>query len=142
MLFCVYVFPWKYNRSILIKEKIQPLLPIIDQIADGLSLMNLLDTVRANLGVFKHVFCRGNMFDWTFEKLEEFVNPSFSENGSSKKIMEINVYKSFMDAMECIFYGGVCSIYIYISCFHFIHCCWHCSLLENWSKGLNIIKFK
>lgn len=140
MLFCVYVFPWKYNRSILIKEKIQPLLPIIDQIADGLSLMNLLDRVRANLGVFKHVFCRGNMFHWTFEKLEEFINPSFSEDGSSKKIMEINAYKSFMDAMEYIFHGGVCSIYI--SSFHFIRCCWHCSLLENWSKRLDIIKFK
>ena len=45
------------------KERIQPLLPITDQIADGLRLMNLLDPLRATPGVFKHVFCRGNMFD-------------------------------------------------------------------------------
>ena len=45
------------------KERIQPLLPIVDQIADGLCLTNLLDTVRTNPGIFKHVFCKGNMFD-------------------------------------------------------------------------------
>ena len=122
------------------KERIQPLLPIIDQIADVLCLMNLLDTVRANPGVFKHVFCRDNMFDWTFEKLEEFINPSFREDGSSKKVMEIDAYKSFMDAMEYIFHESVCSIYI--SCFYFIRCCSLCALLENWSKGLDTIKFK
>ena len=122
------------------KERIQPLLQLIDQIADGLRLMNLLDTVTANPGLFKHVFCRGNMFDWAFEKLEEFINPSFRGDGNSKKVMEIDAYKSFMDAMEYMFHEGVCSIYI--SCFHFIRCCLLCSLLENWSKGLDTIKFK
>ena len=63
---------------------------MVDQIADGLRLINLLDTVRANMSVFKHVFCRGNKFDWTFVKLEEFVNPSFNQYRSSKKVMEID----------------------------------------------------
>lgn len=97
------------------------MLSIFDHIADGVRPVNLLDIVRANPDIFKHICSRGSMFDQTFEKLEEFI----SEDGSSMKVMEIDAYKLFMDAMEYISHGGVCSINIL--CFNFIHCCWYYS---------------
>ena len=93
-------------RSILLKELVQPILPMLDQIIEGLNLYNILQIMRENSHLFQYVFCENKCLAWTFEKFEEFAIPKYSEEGSSKRSMEINTFKTFMDFMESSFYEG------------------------------------
>ena len=56
--------------------------------------------------LFKIVFVENNIFQWTFEMFEDFVEAVYNERGTSQKNIEINVVKSFLDAMESFFYEG------------------------------------
>ena len=56
--------------------------------------------------LFKIVFVENNIFQWTFEMFEDFVEAVYNEHGTSQKNIEINVVKSFLDAMESFFYEG------------------------------------
>ena len=56
--------------------------------------------------LFKIVFVENNIFQWTFEKFEDFVEAVYNEHGTSQKNIEISVVKSFLDAMESFFYEG------------------------------------
>ena len=56
--------------------------------------------------LFKIVFVENNIFQWTFEMFEDFVEAVYNEHGTSQKNIEINVVKSFLDVMESFFYEG------------------------------------
>ena len=56
--------------------------------------------------LFKIVFVENNIFQWTFEMFEDFVEAVYNEHGTLQKNIEINVVKSFLDAMESFFYEG------------------------------------
>ena len=56
--------------------------------------------------LFKILFVENNIFQWTFEMFEDFVEAVYNEHGTSQKNIEINVVKSFLDAMESFFYEG------------------------------------
>ena len=56
--------------------------------------------------LFKIAFVENNIFQWTFEMFEDFVEAVYNEHGTSQKNIEINVVKSFLDAMESFFYEG------------------------------------
>ena len=89
------------------KSKLQPALPILNQLLEGLKLYGLLDVVRSNPIVFRYVFCPNNVFSWTFEKLEECLCPEFSSDGSNLKSKEVDCYKVFMDSLESFFYESM-----------------------------------
>ena len=59
------------------------------------------------------------MLGWTFENFDEMVTSVFSEDGSSNKVTEVNFNKSFLNAMESIFYeaGTTCILFlVYCHC--------------------------
>ena len=62
--------------------------------------------MKAEQQLFKIVFVENNVLQWTFEKFEDFVGAMYSKHGTSKKNIEINVFKLFLDGMESFFNEG------------------------------------
>ena len=91
-------------RSIFLKEKLEPLLPALDQLNCGLETYGLLKVIRKLPAIFKHVFCGTKSLNWTFQAFEEFLEPQFSSSGTSKRKSEIDCFKTFMDAVEMMFH--------------------------------------
>ena len=89
------------------KEKVYPVLPALDQIIEGLQCYGLLTVIRDNPQLFEFVLCPNSVLAWTYDKFEDFVTPTFSEDGSSSKSLEINTFKAFMDSVEKMFYEGI-----------------------------------
>ena len=56
--------------------------------------------------LFYSVFCPSNIFIWIHEIFQKIITPRFSDAGSNKKIVEMNVYKFLLDMVECIFMDG------------------------------------
>ena len=92
------------------KSKIEPLLSALSENNNGLTCYNLLNIIRENGDLFYSVFCPSNFFTWTHEIFQKIVTPRLSGAGSNKKITEVNVYKIFLDMVECIFMDGECMI--------------------------------
>ena len=90
----------------MLKEIVAPRMPALDQLKEGLKLYGLLNLAKENSSIFCYVFVDSSILSWTYDKFEEFVEPEFSEHGSSQKHLEVTVFKAFMDAMECIFLEG------------------------------------
>ena len=95
-----------FCSSIFLKEKLQPLLPVMEQLTNGLQTYNLLTVIRHSSSLFYHVFCGSSCLNWTYEKFENFAEPQFSEDGSSKKKSEIDIFKCLMESVEAIFHEG------------------------------------
>ena len=105
VIYCLWYLQLKFLcffRSILLKERIQPVLPMLDQIIDGLR-QYVLNLAKENSELFRYVFSPSKCLTWTFEKFAEFLFPSYSEDGTSKKVAEIDKFKAFMDAMKSFF---------------------------------------
>ena len=95
-----------FVRSMLVKSKLESLLPTLTEICEGLRCYNFLDQIKENSEIFHHVFCPSEMFSWTYDIFLKIVKPSFSESGSNKKNVEETVFKSFIYMVECIFMDG------------------------------------
>ena len=93
-------------RTIFMKSKIEPLLSALSEINNGLTCYNSLNIIRENGNLFYSVFCPSNLFTWTHEIFQKIITSRLSDAGSHKKIVEINVYKFFLDMVECIFTNG------------------------------------
>ena len=78
----------------------------MEQFICGLNSYNLIPIIRENPKLFQYIFCQNSYLDWTYEKFDHFVDPYFSELGSSKRKLEVDTYKAFMDAMEEMFHTG------------------------------------
>ena len=92
------------------KSKIEPLLSALSEINIGLTCYNLLNIIKDNGDLFYSVFCPSNVFTWTHEIFQKIITLRFSYAGLNKKIVEMNVYKFFLDMVECIFMDGKCII--------------------------------
>ena len=99
-----------FYSSIFLKSKIEPPTSALSEINNGLTCYNLLNIIRENGDLFYSVFCPSNVFTWTHETSQKIITPKFSDAGSNKKIVEMNVYKFFLDMVECIFMDGKCMI--------------------------------
>ena len=99
-----------FYSSIFLKSKIGPLPSALSDINNGLTCYNLLNIKRENGDLFYSVFCPSNVFTWTHEIFQKIITPRFSNTESNKKIVEINVYKFFLDMVECIFMVSKCMI--------------------------------
>ena len=83
--------------SIFMKSKIEPLLSALFGINNGLTRYNLLNIIRENGDLFYSVFCPSNVFTRTHKIFQKIITTRFSDAGSHKKIVEMNVYKFFLD---------------------------------------------
>ena len=85
------------------KSKIESLLLALSEINNGLTCYNLLNIIRENGDLFYPVFCLfcpSNVFTWTHVIIQKIITPRFSDAGSNKKIVEMNVYKFFLDMVN------------------------------------------
>ena len=89
------------------KSKVETLISALAEINNGLTCYSLLSIIRKNGDLFDSVFCPSNVITWTYEIFQKIITPRFSDAGSNKKIVEMNVYKFFL---ECIFMDGNCMI--------------------------------
>lgn len=96
-------------RSMFIKEKMESSM-YINEISKGLECYGLLTLMKKHTVLFKHVFCQSFLFIWTSELFMEKLTPQFSEEGSNRKLKEINVFKLFRDFLECCFEDGECKL--------------------------------
>ena len=81
-------------------------IPYLQQLVEGLNLYGLLEIVRSNSVVFKYVFCKNKLMEWTFDKLDELFVPNYGSDGSTRKSNEINTFKAFMDLLEYSYEEG------------------------------------
>lgn len=95
-----------FFRSLFVKEKIQPLSLAINEIAKGLETYGLMKVIKKQPDVFFHVFCPSTLLSWTTNLFFDKLSPTFSEEGSTKKETEINIFKWFKDFIERCFEDG------------------------------------
>ena len=93
-------------RSIVIKAKVEPMLPVIEEIINGLNCYNIFNMIKQNPNVMRPVFCHGNQFEWHYEEFVNSLQPVFSEEGSSKRMLEVTTYKALLDVIEYCFNDG------------------------------------
>ena len=93
-------------RSLFVKEKIEPLSLAMNEIAKGLETYGLMKFIKNYPDVFFHVFCPSTLLNWTTNLFFDKLSPTFSEDGSTKKETEINVFKWFKDFIERCFEDG------------------------------------
>ena len=86
------------------KSKVEPLLSAVNEINNGLtcySLLNIMTENRDSALCFVQVTSLHEHM-----RFSRKLSPRFSEAGSNKKTVEMNVYKFFLDMVECIFMDG------------------------------------
>jgi hypothetical protein len=87
------------------KEKVESTI-YINEISKGLECYGLLSLMKKQPIIFQHVFCQTSLLNWTWEIFCEKLKPQFSEEGSNRRVKEINVFKLFRDFLECCFQDG------------------------------------
>jgi len=92
-------------RSIYFKEEIEPRLSPLSQLAQGLDIKGLLDSIRKNPKSFKVCFtiCSLDTMDVSDLMITEFNGPE----GSNLRVREMDVMKFFSDVMENLFHEGI-----------------------------------
>ena len=90
----------------LVKSKVEPLLPKLTQIYAGLACYGFLNLVKENNSIFYQIFCPSGLFTWTYKIFKKVVKPNFSENHNNKFIVEHSVYQDFPDMAEAIVMDG------------------------------------
>jgi len=91
-------------QSMFIKAKIEPVLSTLTEIRNGLgACYGMLQVLEDHVERFYPLFCSSDMFRWTHENFSTAVTAIFSEHGSSKKRLEVVVYKCFIDMVEDVF---------------------------------------
>ena len=92
------------------KTNIEPKLPALAQLADGLAVRGLIDLIKKNPVGFEDLFIK-RTDDITVERFMDEMEPLFSEKGSNKFLKEESTYKFFCDFIEKCYYDSK-----YISC--------------------------
>ncbi|XP_078490016.1 ubiquitin-protein ligase E3C-like [Ciona intestinalis] len=88
-------------QSIFIKSKIEPCLPVLVGIAEGLECYKIRDIVKSHVELLQPVFCPSSLFTWDHNNFLQILKPSFAEDGSNKKMKEMTTYKAFLDFTDC-----------------------------------------
>ena len=84
-----------------------PVTPCLEQLVEGLKTYGLLSIIRKEKELFQSIFCKNDLFEWNFDEFDDLFENEYSNDGSSKKRLEIDTVKAFTDAMEAIFYEGM-----------------------------------
>ena len=66
------------------KSKVEPMLPTLSEICNGLSCCNVLSLIRGNSDVFCAAFCSSKVFTWTYKMFQQLLKSIFSENCHNK----------------------------------------------------------
>ena len=111
--FVLIGFSFSDYRCLIIKAKIEPLSPVIDEICHGLSCYGLMDVIKQNVEVFRPVFTKIGTFTWHYDIFVRSLKPKFSEEGGNRKTQEVTTYRALLDIMEYCFNDGVC-IWLYL----------------------------
>lgn len=90
----------------VIKGKIEPLLPIIGEISNGLCCYNLIEVIKHNADIMRPVFTKTESFVWKYDDFISSLRPKFSEDGSNRKSSEVTTYKALLDVAEYCFNAG------------------------------------
>ena len=62
---------------------------VLTEIAAGMQCYGVLSVLKANVDLFKPVFCPSNIFAWDYETVCKFLCAHYSEDGSNKKEIEV-----------------------------------------------------
>ena len=73
---------------------------MLDQISEGLRSFGILDCIKQNAKLLKHVFTNSTTFKVQAEIFLENIVGDFSETGSNCKEVEINIFKYFCEYVE------------------------------------------
>ena len=101
-------------RCMFIKTKVEPLMTALTEIANGLSCYNMLALLKENVKLFEPVFCPSSLLVWEYEDFVDILSPEFSEEGTTKRYTEVNIYKLLIDFIESCFCDGM-YVFIYAS---------------------------
>ena len=93
---------WYFSlyRSIYIKSCIEPKIPMIKELEQGLALYGLLNTVRQQPGLFEAVFLESSQFDITLDDLLDSLEVKYSQSQLLKE-KEEDVFKYFSGECWC-----------------------------------------
>ena len=89
------------------------LLPMLNQIMDGLRCLGTLDLVKERPNVLEPVFVECGCFLLTPDEFLDVVTGQFSEIGSNNREREVDIFKFFNDYVEDVGSDGtgIYSIY-------------------------------
>lgn len=101
----MYLLLFFVPRAYYYKLELEPIIPSIQQLSEGLDVNGLIYILKKNGNQFSRFFVKkdGQLSEDSFLQLME---PLFSEPGSNKHTCEINTYKFFTDFVEDMFNNG------------------------------------
>ncbi|XP_066910281.1 uncharacterized protein [Clytia hemisphaerica] len=91
-------------RTILLK-KMEPYIPFIESLMQGLQVFQLLEPIRSNPDVFRIIFCHSDMLLWSYEMFIERLRVDFAEDGSNVKQLQLSCYRIFLEMCELSFHS-------------------------------------
>ena len=101
-MFALKVFLLHFNRSLYIKDVIEPRIGSLDQFAKGLEMFDVLGTLKLKSELLKPVFTPSSFFEVTLEEFLSSLHVQYSESGSNLKDKEVDVFKSFTNLLEMV----------------------------------------
>ena len=95
-----------FLRSICFKDTIETRVGAIEQFQKGLQLFGLHEQLKLFPHLFEPVFTPSTNFEVNLDGFLSAVEVNYSADGSNKKDVEINTFKSFTDALEMAAYDS------------------------------------
>lgn len=96
-------------RSICIKSCIEPKIPMIKELEQGMNLFGVLDAVKQQPRLFEGVFsAESSQFDVTVDDLLDSLEVHYSQSQFLKEAEE-DAFKYFCDTMQNIAHAGTCT---------------------------------
>ena len=103
------------NRAYYYKEVIEPIIPAIQQLKDGLNVDGLVETILKNPAKFKKFFVISSAIKLDEDAFLSLLRPIYSERGSNKYSVHINIFKYFTDFVEDTFNKGEFALFLEFS---------------------------
>ena len=89
-------------RSYYYKEEVEPIIPALQQLMDGINLDDFLNYMKKSPVSFQKYYLNNQAE--TYEDILSLFQAHFSDEGSNKREKEIDIYKLFTDSIETCFY--------------------------------------
>ena len=86
--------------------EIEPVIPALQQLKEGLDQIGLLESIKCNPLSYKSCFTASTKPN--LESVIDLFSAEYSVTGSNRKEKEVNLYKYFIDILESCFYSGLC----------------------------------
>ena len=90
-------------RSIYFKEKVAPLTAPLQELVSGFETYGVLDMMKQNKEEFKTIFVKNDLLTWSVDAFHDLIKPEYSSSGFSRKTLEMNAMKAFVDVTESVF---------------------------------------